>query len=146
MTPRVSAGKSKTKSLASELFRFPASVRREPAIEAWFRDHPGELGAIAERWFNVMRGCGPDVREVLHDVHPTACVGDAAFAYVDAFQAHVNTGFFRGSQIADPARLLEGAGKSMRHVKLSPGRQVDAAALTTLIEAAYTDMKQCLNT
>ena len=125
----------------TQLFLFPAAVRRDPAIDAWMRDHPGELGAIAERWFDVMRACGDDVRELLHDGHPTACVGDAAFAYVNAFTAHVNVGFFRGAELPDPDGLLEGDGRFMRHVKLGPGREVDAAALTDLIETAYTDMK-----
>jgi hypothetical protein len=125
----------------SQLFRLSGTLRRDPAIEAWMRAHAGELGAIAERWFEVMRGCGDDVRELLHDGHPTACVLDAAFAYVDAFRAHVDVGFFRGVQIADKDGLLEGTGKLMRHVKLRPGLEVDAGALRKLIEAAYTDMQ-----
>jgi hypothetical protein len=124
--------------------RFPSSVKRDPAIEAWTHQHSGELGAIAQRWFEVMRGCGDDVLELLHDGHPTACVGDAAFAYVNAFKAHVNVGFFRGAQIADPHGLLEGTGRFMRHVKLRPACDVDPVALTELIETAYTDMKQRL--
>jgi hypothetical protein len=108
------------------------------------REQSGELGAIARRWFNVMRESGDDVRELLHDGHPTACVGDAAFADVNAFTAHVNVGFFRGAEIADPERLLEGTGKFMRHVKLRPETDVDAAALMKLIETAYTDMKERL--
>jgi len=107
-------------------------------------EHAGELGAIAQRWFQFMRGRGEDVRELLHDGHPTACVGDAAFAYVNAFTAHVNVGFFRGAKIRDPGGLLEGDGRFMRHVKLGPGYEVDAAALTDLIETAYTDMKRRL--
>ena len=105
------------------------------------REHSGDLGSIAQRWFEVMRDCGGDVRELLHDGHPTACVADAAFAYVNAFTAHVNVGFFRGAEIPDPERLLEGTGKFMRHVKLRPDRDIDATALMRLIEAAYTDMK-----
>ena len=104
-------------------------------------DHAGELGAIAQRWFEVMRHCGDDVRELLHDGHPTACVTDAAFGEVNAFKAHVNVGFFRGAELSDPTRLLEGTGKFMRHVKLRPERDVDAGALKKLIETAYTDMK-----
>ncbi|MDP9099585.1 MAG: DUF1801 domain-containing protein [Verrucomicrobiota bacterium] len=128
----------------SQLFRFPTAVERDPAIEVWIHEHAHELGAIARRWFEVMRGCGDDVRELLHDGHPTACVDDAAFAYVNAFKAHVNVGFFRGAEIADPKGLLEGTGKFMRHVKLSPERDIDAAALTQLIETAYADMKRRL--
>ena len=126
----------------TRVLRFPEAVRRDPRIERWMSEHADELGAIARRWFEVMRGCGPDVRELLHDGAPTACVGDAAFAYVNAFRGHVNVGFFRGAEIADPAGLLEGSGKFMRHVKLGPGRDVNDAVLRKLIEAAYADMQR----
>jgi hypothetical protein len=106
--------------------------------------HAGRLGVIAQRWFEVMRACGDDVRELLHDGHPTACVADAAFGYVNVFKAHVNIGFFRGAEIADPDGMLEGNGKFMRHVKLRPGRDVEAEALSELIKTAYTDMKRRL--
>src|SRR5215475_1106395 len=127
-----------------ELFRFPSAVKWDPAIELWMDKHSGELGEIARHWFEVMRACGGDVRELLHDGHPTACVDDAAFAYVNAFTAHVNVGFFRGAEIADPDGLLEGTGRFMRHVKLAPARDVDAAALRRLIATAYADMKRRL--
>jgi hypothetical protein len=128
----------------SQLLRFPGGVRRDPRIDAWMQEQTGELGAIAQRWFETMRGCGDDVRELLHDGHPTTCIADAAFAYVNAFTSHVNVGFFRGAEIADPEGLLEGTGRFMRHVKLRPGRAVDATALTNLIETAYADMKSRL--
>ena len=126
------------------ILRFPGSVEREPAIEVWMHEHSGELGGIAQRWFEVMRACGDDVRELLHDGHPTACVGDAAFGYVNAFRDHVNAGFFRGADLADPNGLLEGTGKFMRHVKLWAGQKADDAALTRLIHEAYADMKRCM--
>lgn len=126
------------------IFHFSEAIERSPAVEAWMDEHAGRLGAIARAWFDVMRACGEDVRELLHDGHPTACVGDAAFGYVDAFKAHVNVGFYRGAELRDPARLLEGTGRSMRHVKLRPERDVDAAALAELVGAAYADMKRRL--
>jgi len=126
----------------SQLMRFPSSVRRDPAIEVWMHEHSGKLGAIARRWFEVMRARGDDVQELLHDGHPTACVDDAAFGYVNVFKAHVNVGFFRGAEIADPHGILVGTGKFMRHVKLRPEDDIDAAALKELIETAYNDMKR----
>ncbi|HYE87740.1 MAG TPA: DUF1801 domain-containing protein [Vicinamibacterales bacterium] len=125
----------------SALFRFERTLKRDPAIDAWVREQPPPLRAIAKQWFEVMRGCGDDVREVVHDDQPTACVGDCAFAYVDAFTAHVNVGFFRGAELPDPAGLLQGTGKLMRHVKIKPGQVVDALALRRLIEQAYRDLK-----
>lgn len=129
----------------TQLLRFPSSVKRDPAIDSWMREHSGELGAIARRWFAVMRDCGDDVRELLHDGHPTACVADAAFGYVNAFTDHVNVGFFRGAELPDPEQLLEGTGRFMRHVKVRPKRDLDGAALTRLIETAYTDMQRRLS-
>lgn len=124
-----------------ELFRVNGAVERDRAIDQWMKGHPGELGAIAQKWFEVMRGCGDEVREVLHDGCPTACLGDAAFGYVNVFTSHVNVGFFQGASLPDPARLLQGSGKFMRHVKLKPAVAVNTGALNRLIEAAYSDIK-----
>jgi hypothetical protein len=125
----------------TELLRFDGAVARDPAIDAWMKKHHGELGAIAQDWFEVMRRCGDEVREILHDGCPVACLGDAAFGYVNVFTSHVNVGFFHGAALPDPARLLQGAGKFMRHVKLRPGTAADAASLSRLIETAYSDIK-----
>lgn len=127
--------------MKSDLLRFNGAVEHDPAIDAWLKDHAGELGAIARHWFDVMRNCGDEVRELLHDGCPVACLGEAPFAYVNVFTSHVNVGFFHGAALPDPARLLQGAGKFMRHVKLTPGTPTNAAALSSLIETAYSDIK-----
>ena len=127
--------------LRTELLRFNGAVERDLAIDAWMKQHKGELGEIAHRWFEVMRGCGDEVRELLHDGCPTACLGDAPFGYVNVFTSHVNVGFFQGAALPDPRRLLQGSGKFMRHVKLRPGTSTDDEALLKLIDAAYADIK-----
>ena len=127
--------------MKTKVMRFNGTAEHDPAIDAWFPQHAGELGDIAHYWWNVMRHCGDEVREVLHDGFPTACLGDVAFAYVNAFTAHVNVGFFRGAVLPDPAHLLQGTGKMLRHVKLRPDTPTDEAALHQLIHAAYSDIK-----
>ena len=122
------------------LFHFPAATRHDADVAAWMDAHAGELGGIARKWFDVMRGCDDDVRELLHDGQPTACASDAAFGYVNVFTSHVNVGFFKGAELPDPAGLLQGSGKSMRHVKLKAGEPVDENALRALIAAAWDDM------
>jgi hypothetical protein len=121
--------------------QFPSAVRRDPAVDAWFSQPDHELRRFVQPWFEQMRGCGADVRELLNDGHPIACVGDAAFGYVDAFSAHVNVGFFHGAMLDDPAALLEGSGKRMRHVKLRWGEPANDDALNELIAAAYRDIR-----
>jgi hypothetical protein len=125
----------------NRLMRFPEADVQDPAIDVWLTKRDDELHSIAQHWFARMRQCGPDVRELMHDGCPTACIEDAAFAYVNVFTAHVNVGFFLGSALRDPAGLLEGTGKRMRHVKLKPGVAVDSKALNALVEGAYKEVK-----
>jgi hypothetical protein len=124
-----------------DILRFPSAVKRDPAIDAWLGTQRDDLRPLAQTWFVRMRQRGRDVRELMHDGCPTACVDDAAFGYVNAFKDHVNVGFFFGALLNDPARLLEGTGKRGRHVKLRPGREVDAAALAQLLDSAYDDIR-----
>ena len=123
------------------ILRFPSAVKRDPAIDAWLGAQCDDLRPLLAIWFGRMRRRGSDVRELMHDGCPTACVDDGAFAYVNAFKDHVNVGFFFGALLDDPAGLLEGTGKRGRHVKLRPGRDVDSAALARLVDAAYVDMR-----
>ena len=127
-----------------DIMRFPSASPHDPAVDRWLAARSDDLRPLVEQWFARMRRCGEDVRELMHDGCPTACVADAGFAYVNAFRAHVNVGFFRGAELADPKGLLEGTGKYMRHVKLRPDRDVDAGALTGLIESSYADIKRRL--
>ena len=124
-----------------EIFRLSKGAKRDPAVESWLNDEPVELRSIAKEWFAHMRRCGDDVRELMHDGCPVACVEDAPFGYVNAYKSHVNVGFFYGALLDDPAGLLEGSGKRMRHVKIKPGAAFDTRGLRNLIDAAYTDIK-----
>jgi hypothetical protein len=134
--------------MKADFLRFNGAVERDPAIDVWMQMQTqtkapaADLGAIAHHWFEVMRKCGDEVRELLHDGCPVACLGDAPFGYVNVFTSHVNVGFFHGAALPDPARLLQGTGKFMRHVKLRPGTATNAAALGRLIEDAYSDIKR----
>jgi hypothetical protein len=127
------------------LMRFPSAVADCPAVDAWLHRSPDEKYALARKWFARMKQCGHDVTELMHDGCPTACVGDAAFAYVGVFTRHVNVGFFFGAMLKDPQGMLEGTGKRMRHVKLMLESPIDESALSALIEAAYVDIKRRLD-
>ena len=127
-----------------DILTYTGTVRRDPRIEAWFTSITDPFRLMVRPWFERMRTCGPDVRELLHDGCPIACVGDAPFAYVNAFKAHASVGFYRGAMLADPAGLLEGNGKRMRHFKLRPGTGLNDEALSELIAAAYNDIRQRL--
>lgn len=123
------------------LFTLDGALRGDPAVDAWFAMPPDAMRALARRWFEEMRTCGEDVVELLHDGHPTACVGSLALGYVNAYNDHVNVGFFLGASLPDPSGILEGTGRFMRHVKIRPDVPFDHSALRALIAAAYRDIK-----
>ncbi len=125
-----------------QLFIFSSAEKRALEIEEWLQTQTPGLRLLAEQWVNVLRDCGDDVDELIHDGYPVLCVTQTAFAYVAAFKAHVNVGFYRGAELDDPAGLLEGNGRFMRHVKLRPEATVDEDALRALIASAYSDMQR----
>ena len=127
------------------LLTFSGATENDPRIIEWIADHQDELGRIAAHWFRLIRQSGADVTELLHDGYPTACIDEFPFAYVGAFKSHVNVGFFYGAELSDPASLLEGSGKRMRHTKIKPGKEVDSIALAALIDQAYLDIKERIN-
>jgi hypothetical protein len=133
-----------TKAAVEKMMTFPSAVKHDLAIDAWLRAQRDDLRPFVGTWFAHMRRCGADVRELMHDGMPTACVDDAAFGYVNAFRDHVNVGFFFGAFLKDPSRLLEGTGKRMRHVKLWPNREANTTALGKLIDQAYSDVRERL--
>ncbi|MBX3481429.1 MAG: DUF1801 domain-containing protein [Caulobacter sp.] len=122
------------------LFLLPSARRHDPAVDAWF-EAIEPTRHLVRPWFAHIRALGPDIRELIHDHAPTACVGEAAFVYTGAFAAHAAIGFFHGADLPDPHRLLEGSGKRMRHLKLRPGQPTNEAAITDLIAAAYADIQ-----
>jgi len=128
--------------MTDELLRYQGATRRDPEVDAWFFVASAPHRLMVRDWFERMRGCGSDVRELVHDGCPVACLGDAAFAYVNAFKGHANVGFYLGAMLPDAAGLLEGEGKRMRHVKLRPGANINVEALDALIAAAYADIRR----
>jgi hypothetical protein len=127
------------------LFRLVVTADASAQVDRWLGMQTGEVGALARTWLICLRRRGDDVRLVMHDGCPTACVDGAAFAYVGAFAAHVTVGFFHGAVLPDPAGLLQGSGKFMRHVKIVPGRSLDRTALEALVTAAYGDVRARLD-
>ena len=128
--------------MLTDMLTFSGAVENDLKILEWIADHNDKLGDIATQWFTRVRQSGEDVKELLHDGLLTACIGEYPFAYVGAYKSHVSIGFFYGAELTDPAHLLEGSGKRMRHVKLKPGKPLDTDALETLILTAYRDIKQ----
>jgi hypothetical protein len=54
---------------------------------------------------------------------------DVPIAYVYSATEYVQFGFFRGSALKDPQKLLEGAGQYVRHIKVRKLSDIDEDVL-----------------
>ena len=123
----------------NDLLRFPSAVRRDPRIEAWFSDFADPLRLMTRTWFERMRGCGADARELLHDGCPVACVGDAPFGSSTRSRLMLMSASTMAHACGSrrPARRR---GQAYASCEAAPGKELDAEALSDLIVAAYHDI------
>jgi len=61
------------------------------------------------------------------------------YCYIMPLKERVNFGFFRGAILEDKHKLLEGTGKSLRHVKVKDLSQTKSLALRKLVEAGFKE-------
>src|SRR5258705_1152324 len=84
----------------------------------------------------------PDASESIYQVYTIAIwFGFSGkmkdmFCYITTNAKHINLGFPRGTSLPDPNRVLEGDGKTMRHVKFASERDLERAFVRRYIQAA----------
>ena len=66
------------------------------------------------------------------------------YVYIGLYKKHVNLGFYHGAALADPANLLEGTGKRLRHVKITRAAEVKDPQIKNLIAEAIAERKGAL--
>lgn len=66
------------------------------------------------------------------------------YAYIAPQTEHVNLGFYHGAKLNDPAGLLEGAGKSLRHIKIRSRAEVSAKAVGELLKASLDERRRAV--
>ena len=101
-----------------------------------------DLAAIARRLRAIIRAGDVNAVETvrLGDNAATFGVGPKkmtdGYAYIMPMRGYVNLGFYQGAMLADPKRLLEGTGKSLRHVKLRSLTDANRSPVRALVAAA----------
>lgn len=111
-------------------------------FEELIASHSPEVQAIALRAREVVLSVYPDAIEQVDPPDHLVAYGRGLkmgeqLWYIAPFKAHANLGFMRGADQHDPAGLLEGTGKKLRHVKLRSMDDVDRPALRALLESSY---------
>lgn len=107
------------------LLRFYPPEIREMALKtrAFVLDgFPGAVEQVKPGWKAIMYGTGEKIYEQVVVVHPE--------------RSYVNLGFSKGAELADPDGLLEGSGKSIRHVKITDPTLLNSKSLKALLKRA----------
>jgi hypothetical protein len=94
-----------------------------------------EVRPLAHASYDWLRVQAPQLGQMTRWGFPSF-VGNSTLISVCGQKQHVNVQFYMGSKLADPQNLLEGSGKSMRHVKIRKRSDLDQAGLGALVEAA----------
>jgi hypothetical protein len=104
--------------------------RTAGVIGTWddvFAASPAEVQTLALAARDLIRRLDPGVVEVARPGDGAVTFGHGprkmrdGYAYLAPHRDRVNFGFYHGATLADPAGLLEGTGKALRHVKLRGG-------------------------
>ena len=90
--------------------------------------HPDFLQVVWPRQRIVSFGVGPK-KATQH------------YAYISVHASHVNLGFYHGASLTDPDNLLEGAGKSLRHIKIRDLAAAIRPQISKLLLQAIADRK-----
>ena len=118
--------------------RRPPDPRLLGFLEAYERHISGLALALRE----IVLEEAPDASESVYQVYTVAIwFGFSGkmkdmFCYIATSAKHVNLGFPRGTSLADPNRVLEGTGKTMRHIKFAKMSDVERPFVRRYIREA----------
>lgn len=87
-----------------------------------------------------------EMRRFIHDTLPGATEGmqygapvfynasGVAVIYLFGSKAHVNFGFLKSAQLADPVGVLKGSGTPSKHIRIYPDKPVDEELLRGFVK------------
>lgn len=107
----------------------------ERTPDSYFADIPEPLRTVAADLRSMILGMDRDLREVIKWGSPVY-ERNKPVIWIKAQKKHLTCGFFRGAELADPEGLLEGTGKSMRHVKVRASGMATRGPMRNLVKAA----------
>jgi hypothetical protein len=109
-----------------------------------------DVRAIALRLRSIIDVLHPDCIEVPRPGEPSAGYGvgskkmSETYAYLMPQSSYVNLGFYHGAALTDTAKLLEGSGKALRHMKVRSLEDANRVAVRDLLLESIAERKKAL--
>lgn len=99
------------------------AANRPATIDDYVKRLGGWKREVVEAVRELVAEAAPAAEETMKWNQPTWEI-EEPICYVKPYSKHANVGFYRGTELSDPEGLLEGAGKGMRHVKVTSAEEV----------------------
>jgi hypothetical protein len=93
-----------------------------------------EQKEIIAKLRSLVKGVFPEIVETVKWGNTTFLMGEENLAWIIIYRDHVDFGFFRGAELE--SKLLEGTGKSLRHIKIRSSNEVGEKELAGLLKRA----------
>jgi hypothetical protein len=114
----------------------------DPQLLEFLNAYDPHIAELALALREIILEEAPDASESVYQVYTVAIwFGFSGkmkdmFCYIATNAGHVNLGFPRGASLPDPNRVLEGDGKTMRHIKFAALRELEQPFVQRYIRAA----------
>lgn len=110
-------------------------------VNEWVAKLAPPQQALAEAIRTLVKEAVPGAQEEIK-WRQVCFVEHGNFAYMNTAKAYMTLGFFRGTELDDPAKLLEGSGNTMRHIKVRDAASIPVKQLKAWLRAAAKINKQ----
>jgi len=106
------------------------------SFDDYLRDQSPKNQTIIRALRRLVKSAEPQLIESVKWGNGCWLAGTEPVAYVYSDAACVQFGFLTGSSLTDPAGLLEGTGRYVRHIKVRKAGDIDRAAFGALLRQA----------
>jgi hypothetical protein len=114
----------------------PMKMKRYGSFDEYFADQSPKNRSIIRTLRTFVKCAAPSLQESVKWGNGCWVMGNVPVAYVYSAPDHVQFGFFRGSSLKDPQRMLEGKGQYVRHIKVRKASDIDEDAFRVLLRQA----------
>jgi hypothetical protein len=123
----------------------PAIPAPSPQLLGFLANRDNQVADLALKLREIVLDEAPGATELVHDVKYAIALNytftrsvKQAFCGIAIYRHHVNLGFWRGAELADPKKRLEGDGKLHRHLRVAKYEDLERPYLRNFVQAAVS--------
>jgi len=111
-------------------------MKKYGSFDEYFADQSPKNRSIIRTLRKFVKRIAPELQESVKWGNGCWVMKNVPVAYVYSVPDYVQFGFFRGSCLKDPQRILEGKGQYVRHIKVRKASDIDEDAFSVLLRQA----------